>query len=333
MTCNVASLVTSRIGPARAVVGMIGRFYPPFMSVRRKGLTTFVFHDVGHRPSEFAREHNLCISPDLFRRQVDWIACHYSVIHPNELFDNDPDVENAALITFDDGWAGTFEHALPILAERGLPCIVFLNCGAIQSEPFVAAVAMMLARDSAFLAFARTQNLAWPFHLTLTPALLAAFEAEEGAIPRENVSAYQGRFATWDTVAAWDGRPDVRFGNHLYNHWNASALTPDELRLAYDRNETWLDRLKGRLPAFAFPNGQPGSCFRVEHLALLHRAGARRLFAASGGVSHDIHAPLLDRIALTDVHDSESAMWYAATRKFLRNPVDIARPEVYELRA
>ena len=302
----------------RAAVGAAGSLSPAVRRARRHGLTSFVFHDIGTAPSPFAREHALCVPPAVFARQARWIASHYSVVHPDELLENRPLPPDAALITFDDGWAGTFEHGMPILAELNLPSIVFLNCGAIAGEPFVASVAIFLGRHRDFAAFAAANGLTPPYHLTLTPALLAAFEAERGASWRDAYAGYQGRLTDWDTVLKWDGRPDVRFGNHLFNHWNAAAISDGELVSFYRRNQDCLARLSSARPIFAFPNGQPGTCFRPESVVLLRGQGAQRLFAATGAISPDAGAVLLDRIALTDAHASTPAMWYAVSRTALR---------------
>lgn len=299
------------------VIGSIASAHPSMQRARRHGLTSFVFHDIGHEPGHFAREHHLCVSPETFRRQVEWIVNHYNVIHPDDLLAGENLPEAAALITFDDGWEGTFNHGLPILAERGLPSVVFLNCALMDGEPFAAASAFYLGRQPAFRAFADANGINPPYHLSLTPARLSAFEAAHGVGWRDGLGDYQGRFAGRAILSQWDGRDDVRYGNHLYNHWNAAALDRAALVELHRRNEAVLADFSSARPLFAFPNGQSGTCFSEDDVETILMAGARRIFAANGRISHDPDATLLDRIALTDIHDCDGRLWYAVSRRWL----------------
>jgi peptidoglycan/xylan/chitin deacetylase (PgdA/CDA1 family) len=298
-------------------IGPVASVHPALRRARRRGLTTFVFHDIGQEPGSFAIEHHLCASPIVFQRQVEWITRHYCVIHPDDLLAGNKLPENAALITFDDGWAGTFGHGLPILATLGLPSVVFLNCAMLNGEPFAAAAAIYLGRQETFRKFADTHGIDPPYHLSLTPGHLSEFEAAHGLGWREGFKGYQGQFADHEILAQWDGRNDVRFGNHLYNHWNAAALKHAELEDLYLQNEVVLAGLSSARPLFAFPNGQSGLCFSEDDVGTVFAAGAKRIFAAEGRISIDPNALLLNRIALTDIHDCGGRLWYAVSWRSL----------------
>jgi len=69
-----------------------------------------------------------------------WLADHYQVVALSEFIDrltNGASVRSMAALTFDDGYAGVFEHAVPILDALRMPATVFIVADAVgRSEPF-----------------------------------------------------------------------------------------------------------------------------------------------------------------------------------------------------
>lgn len=63
---------------------------------------------------------------------------------------------------------------------------------------------------------------------------------------------------------------------------------------------------------FAFPNGQPYSCFNQTHIDLLRLMGADKIFYSSGGINEEAGAFLLNRIALTEFDNSQKKFWRKA---------------------
>jgi peptidoglycan/xylan/chitin deacetylase (PgdA/CDA1 family) len=46
------------------------------------------------------------------------------------------DVRDAVVLTFDDGWHGTFDIGVPLLAERGIPCTIYVSSYyAVTAQP------------------------------------------------------------------------------------------------------------------------------------------------------------------------------------------------------
>jgi peptidoglycan/xylan/chitin deacetylase (PgdA/CDA1 family) len=63
-----------------------------------------------------------------FERQVCWLARHYAIV-PLGQFVRQRRTRGArplAAITFDDGYGGVFEHAVPLLRRLGIPATVFV---------------------------------------------------------------------------------------------------------------------------------------------------------------------------------------------------------------
>lgn len=310
-----------RMRQGRALVkktlGLAFRFIPKVRRAVEQGLTVFTFHEVTDHPSRFAEEYGLAVSIDTFRRQIDWIQSNFNVVRPGNVLVGGPIPGRAAMITFDDGYMGSFINGLRVLEQAGMPAILFLNMQAIlEQKPILSAVACFLDRYVAeFAQFSAAAGLSRPFHLTLTPSLLSTFEKQYGTVDYGAVADYQGPLADLDTVKAWDGKDGVVFGNHLFDHWNAAALSLAELEEQYKKNEAALLLLKNRVNLFAFTNGQPDTCFSDRDVTLLKRLGAGKLFSAAGGVNRDPGSKyLLGRLGLAGSDNDEDYFWFRLGR-------------------
>lgn len=299
----------------KIVIGFGIRYHPSFHIKLKKSLTVFVFHDVTDCPSEFDVEYGLSISRDDFFKYIEYINVHFNIIHPSEILEDQALPEKAALITFDDGFAGTFQNGLQILASMNIPSVVFLNMGAIcENVPIKSAVACYLSsKNLDFPTFAKANNVMAPFHLTLTEQILKKFETEFGKIDLDAVIKYQGPFADMDLIKKWNNPKLVIFGNHLYSHWNSAALTDQEFEREFDKNKKLLSKLENSLNIFAFPNGHPGTCFTDNQVQLLRNWGVLRGFSARGGVNSFKLDFLLGRSVLNESFDIHQ-FWFRIAR-------------------
>jgi peptidoglycan/xylan/chitin deacetylase (PgdA/CDA1 family) len=79
------------------------------------------------------------LPPTLFAQQLDWLQAHYQVIGLGDVeaaVDGRSSLpENAALLTFDDGFADHHETVTPMLQERGLSGVFFLAEQASADRP------------------------------------------------------------------------------------------------------------------------------------------------------------------------------------------------------
>lgn len=74
----------------------------------------------------FAR--GTAVTPDAFQRQMQWLVQHFEVVPLRTLLANRGDSGSTrprASITFDDGYADTFTHALPVCEALGIVGTVF----------------------------------------------------------------------------------------------------------------------------------------------------------------------------------------------------------------
>lgn len=306
----------------RKTVGFSARHIPGIAGKLKQGLTVFVFHEVSDKPGRFASQYGLAVSLSTFRQQCQWIKYHYSVVHPADLLRSDSLPRQAAMISFDDGFLGTFENGLAILDELQLPSVVFLNMDAILNQnPIISATACYLANHvPQFRDFASSVHLMAPFHLTLTPSILKQYEESYGELDYDAILAYQGAFADSRILQEWDGHPLVVFGNHLFEHWNAVALSNEEFQNQYLKNEAALSQLKSHINLFAFTNGQPDLCFSEREVTVLALLGAGRVFSSYGGVnSSPENSFLLGRIGLSESDNDADRLFYRIARAALNS--------------
>jgi peptidoglycan/xylan/chitin deacetylase (PgdA/CDA1 family) len=97
----------------------------------RQGALVLCYHNVVPRPDHLPPfgEPGLHLPVDRFTAQVHWLKDHYTVVSLRELVDrleNGRPVRGLAAITFDDGYAGAFTFAWPLLRALDLPATMFI---------------------------------------------------------------------------------------------------------------------------------------------------------------------------------------------------------------
>ena len=87
------------------------------------------YHNVVSSDARTVGDPGLHLSMNRFEQQVRWLAAHYTVVPLGDFVDRlntGASLRSVAAITFDDGYAGVFEHAVPLLRALALPATVFL---------------------------------------------------------------------------------------------------------------------------------------------------------------------------------------------------------------
>jgi peptidoglycan/xylan/chitin deacetylase (PgdA/CDA1 family) len=76
----------------------------------------------------------ISVSPDEFRRQVEWLASgRVRVVGVDQLLAL-PDQPSAVALTFDDGFANFATEAAPLLRDRGMPVTLFVVTGQVGRD-------------------------------------------------------------------------------------------------------------------------------------------------------------------------------------------------------
>jgi peptidoglycan/xylan/chitin deacetylase (PgdA/CDA1 family) len=291
-----------------SILGVWGeRFVPAWRASLTRGLTIFIFHEVSASPSEFLRVTGGNTDPELFRAQASWIQRRFTVIGPKDLPQlggRSPLPPNAALLTFDDAWAGVFRTALPILGELGLPALCFVNMGTVAGDPDLAAVARYRALREGGGAPAQK--------LDRSDGARHVEQARERLADDVRFQVFQGPTASPEDLAAAAER-EVWLGSHLYHHWDLRQIRSDLFEDSFERNRHALGDFTNAVPAFATPHGFAGDA-ATDVAAVPRRLGAQVVCTGNEHQNDDPGAPMLDRLYFPAGFDCARDWWYATHR-------------------
>ena len=109
----------------RALSRLSAKYF--FEMRRRKSLAVLAYHEV--------------LDGALFARHMDHVQAHYSPVSEAEVIaaaqGRSGLPERALFVTFDDGHRSVLEIALPILRDRGIPAVVYVVAGLLDTDqPF-----------------------------------------------------------------------------------------------------------------------------------------------------------------------------------------------------
>jgi peptidoglycan/xylan/chitin deacetylase (PgdA/CDA1 family) len=113
------------------------------------GAIVFAYHDVGDDP---ANTTDYYVSPAMLRDQLSWgQAWGLRFVDLTTLTDavqRGAGLDRLAAIVFDDSLVGVHHHAMPVLADMGLPATVFTVSAALgSSPPWWSGAARVMTRD------------------------------------------------------------------------------------------------------------------------------------------------------------------------------------------
>jgi peptidoglycan/xylan/chitin deacetylase (PgdA/CDA1 family) len=183
-----------------------------------------------------------------FSRHMEWLAKCYRVLSLEELLSlpRGKPVRGAAAITFDDGYTGVFEHALPVLEALSLPATLFVVAGAPDSG------AGFWWDDPAIVSLATPQRrVHWLGDLAGDSVRIRAEQA--AAADRRHIELVP---ASWDRIREAARHPLFSFGAHSVTHRALAALDRDALVYELAASRDILSHQLGSAPDFfAYPYG------------------------------------------------------------------------------
>ena len=266
-----------------------------------------------HLAEELAVEPGMFVTPETFRRHLEWLDHSYRVLPLSEIVRSlavgRSLPKGAVAITFDDGWRDNYEYAFPELERRSLTATVFL-------------VTERVGSDSAFWpdeVCRRMQRLSGNERRQLAESLgasrvddpiqeiLALFKRlpedersrqHEKLVARTpHVLSHGREIIDWDEVKRADAQ-GIDFESHGASHTILTRVTPEaaerELRSSLG---TLRERGLARHALFAYPNG--GYSRRIAMLA--NTVGYQAAFTTEGGLTARSWPPMaLPRLQLHD---------------------------------
>lgn len=273
----------------------------------RNRLTVLAYHriDNPHASVSDTFTPNVSATPAQFAAQMAYLSRRYTVVSIDDvtawLRGEHSLPPYPALITFDDGYADNFRHALPVLKKFGFPAVVFLATDYIgKSEPFF--------WDLAAYCFAHTQKtsvtlppageLHWGDADSRTAAMVgwlerlkalpnAAKKAHIRALPdRLDVAipadAFAGLTMTWNEVRTMIAH-GVAMGAHTMSHPVLTRVSLTQAQAEISGSQACIEAMTGQpVTTFAYPNGHPAD-FNTEIQRHLKETGIETAFTLLPG--------------------------------------------------
>lgn len=296
---------------------------PLFRMAVQGTVCIFLYHDVTDHPRPFSQNHDLNVPPDLFETQLLFIKRYFNMITPQQLLDG-AYATPAALISFDDGMASYFENAVPILTKHQCPSLMFMNMEPVAGSTFWSGLLVYLYdTDSRFLEFMATVRNKQPrLLMDCSPEDVESY-LDSSLVDRntilEKARRFYGSFATPDHLTSTEHGQGVFLGNHLYNHYSATGISPERLRYEYLKNQELLAKYTNSIDAFSYTFGYP--CYNDGTHAALRQAGARNLFISNGGVNMPSRKAPWDRLGMDERIQTEKQFRTHLLKAILAPPV------------
>lgn len=245
------------------------------------------YHACDATESSFTAGLRCNTRPDVLRQQLDHLAEAYSVV-PIEQLEEGHAIPRPVVITFDDGYRSVYEHAFPLMRERGMSGLVFLvGCtGPGTRLIWVNELNWLLREHPTSLdvvveryALSRNASIAdvmTHVQATETPSgveslledLARRYHIDRAALAREAALYLSGRQVEEMRRAGFS------FGNHTFSHPNLTRLSEDECRDEIERGRaipTGNGAPIATRPSFAYPFGLHSETARRVAQAVGHR--------------------------------------------------------------
>jgi peptidoglycan/xylan/chitin deacetylase (PgdA/CDA1 family) len=260
------------------------------------------YHNIIGDDERPAGDPALHLSQTRFGRQMQWLSQHYAMLPLSQFVERltrGRSLRETAVVTFDDGYAGVFEHGVPILKRLGIPATVFVvanapgrSTGFWWDHPDIVTTHTAAQRDRWLNDFRGDEA-----------AILAGRTVGRGGSP----AAY--RPADWTTIRAHVGS-GIDIGAHSATHRSLPALAEAELQDEIVAGRTAIGEACGVWPAFfAYPYG----LWNAQVRAAIRNAGYRGAVTVVSGLNRPGHDPwCLRRVNVpAQISDAAFEAWTA----------------------
>jgi peptidoglycan/xylan/chitin deacetylase (PgdA/CDA1 family) len=199
-----------------------------------------------------------------FRRQMAILKEYVQVMPLTRVMDPRPmDRKPRVAVTFDDGYRGSLNLAVPVLEEFGVPATFFLAPGLLGGPPpwwdalplsgwedFQKVFIDLRGRDPEVRRWAEAQGIAYR---SVGHDLLPASGSE---------------------VRTLVGREGITVAAHSWSHPNLAAVDADTLGAELERSRDWIAaRFPNAIPWVAYPYGLNSALVRERAAAIGYEAG------------------------------------------------------------
>lgn len=265
-------------------------------------LSVLIFHRVLARPDAL-----LPGEPDMrrFHNVVSWLSRWFNLLpldHAVLQLRSGTLPARAAAISFDDGYADNYHHALPVLRHHRVPATFFVSTGFLDggrmwNDSLIEAVRRserpvldLRASGLGQLPIHTTQQRLQAIHALLSHAKYL----EPGQRRRvvDQVTSQAGAALPHDLMM----RPDqliglrdagMQIGAHTVSHPILERITDHQARWEISCSKQVLEaQLGSAVTLFAYPNGKPGPDYSERHVAMVREAGFLAAASTSPGAAN-----------------------------------------------
>lgn len=256
------------------------------------------------------------LSPGEFKRVLKILSEYYNFITVEQCVDmlegRIPLIDNALLITFDDGYRNNIDYALPICELLGIKPVLFVATGHVDSGlPFwFDRLDFALQQNMGELISFEYQGVKYCFDATSRQALKISYQAFRDHCKQEYdddiqmnqlfnaLSEMLERRAgkalheistddDWSAIASWGqlrdavktGRLDV--ASHTVDHWRVDSLLEEKALTQLQQSKMRIEQeLDQKCHYFCYPNGN----YDDLTISLLKTSGYRAAFSTDVGL-------------------------------------------------
>jgi len=302
------------------IKNIIGKNYKKFFyNFQKKKISIFLFHEVTDYPSEYQKLDKIFHTKNQFVEIIEWINKNFKIINMNDIDKiNDEENKNFAAITFDDGFKGNFDFAIPYLIKEKIHSTHFINMKPILNDmPNIVATCIYLRKYiDEFETFEKKLKIKELSYLNINPEIYQKFIKEiKKQIDFKKILQFQGKLANLKDLRNFSDNNYVTYANHLFDHWNSTALKVDDFSLNVNLNIDHLKKFKNFKNYFAFPHGLPKKNFKQENVNILRKLNIEKIFFYSGDININYQSSnLFNRICIRDLKNINIDYYYSILR-------------------
>jgi len=261
----------------------------------------FCFHEITNSPSEFQKKYDLYIKPDIFEKQIKSLIKIFSEKKRNLI------LNQKFLITFDDGYIGSFNEGLKICSDNKLKPIYFLNMHSIkQGNPLLSAQVLYLKEYSEkFNNFCKNYKIKSPEYINISTSRFLEL-CKNNYIDLERINKFQGELISINNLSKLGKNKNLYLASHFYKHYNSIALNGNEFQTLLKKNYDNLKNYENFINFLAFTNGQPKTCFKPKHIKMLKKLNINFSFSSYGSLFNNEF--LFDRLVLDNSDATDESL-------------------------
>ncbi|MEJ6121142.1 polysaccharide deacetylase family protein [Vibrio sp. 2-Bac 85] len=256
------------------------------------------------------------LSPNGLKRTLNILSQYYQFITIEQCVDmlegKVPNIKNALLITFDDGYRNNIDYALPICNEFGIKPVLFVATGHLDSTlPFwFDRLDYALQQNMGELISFEYQGNKYCFDATSLPALKASYQKFRDDCKyaftddidmnqlfnalSEMLESRSGKALRdicveddWSGIVSWEQLKDavklnlLDVGSHTVDHWRLDSLSEAQIIVQLQQSKVRIeDELSTQCHYFCYPNGN----YNKQAISLVKNSGYKAAFSTDVGL-------------------------------------------------